>query len=508
MPGCWSPIILTSLIRIRGRRSPSREAQISTSLIRSPSSRGHEPHTPIHTLNDDVLMNVFYLYLLDVQDEDEDENGKLKVHWDRQRWWYKPAQVCRQWRHLILASPSHLNLHLICTYGVPVADMLACSPPLPVTIYYWDKDRETTAEDEEGILLALRQCSRVRHICFALRTPNLRKSITAMDVQFPILERMYVKSRTEEPTSLVFPRTFQAPNLRHLKLFTASLAIGSPLLTTTAGLVTLILENIPPFPYLPPRYFLIRLSLMRQLEDLVIHFHSPLPNRDVGRPLSHIPNMTQVILPNLRRFWFQGTGVYLEGLVARISAPVLSGLHITFFNQLPFATPWLLQFMRMSENLGFRAIWLDFLLDGFVLSTERQGKSTFKPFLLMILCKHPDLQVSSAVQILSALQPVITVAEQLTLGDVVRPQSSDWHNKVTHTQWRELLRLFRNVETLHVQNELVGEVSRSLQSDDEEPPLRLLPDPTELGYSGGNNARDAYTSFVVERQAEGHLVWT
>jgi hypothetical protein len=473
------------------------------SLVHSPSSRGHKPHTPIHSLNDDVLINIFYLYRLDVQDEEEDENGKLKVHWDRQRWWYKPAQVCQRWKRLILASPSHLNLHLICTYGVPVADMLARSPPLPVTIYYWDC--EMTAEDEEGILLALRQCSRVRHICLALRNRNLRKLIMAMDEQFPILERMYVKFRTKKSTSLVFPGTFQAPNLRHLKLFTASLAIGSPLLTTTAGLVTLILENIPPFPYLPPRYFLTRLSLMRQLEDLAIHFHSPLPNRDLERQLSHTPNMTQVILPNLRRFWFQGTSVYLEGLVARISTPILSALHITLFNQLPFAIPRLLQFMCMSESLSFRAVCLDFLPDGFVLSTDHQGKTTFRPFFLMILCEHPDLQVSSAVQILSALQPVITVTEQLTLGHVARFRSS-WHNQVNHTQWRELLRLFRNVETLHVQNELVGEVSLSLQSDDGEPPLQFLPNLKEPGYSGGSNARDAYTSLVAGRQAEGHLV--
>jgi hypothetical protein len=75
----------------------------------------------------------------------------LNYRWDRQRWWYKLAQVCRHWRNIILESPSWLDLHIYCTNGVPVADMLAHSPPLPLTIDYHILNREMTAEDESGI---------------------------------------------------------------------------------------------------------------------------------------------------------------------------------------------------------------------------------------------------------------------------------------------------------------------------------------------------------------------
>jgi hypothetical protein len=107
-----------------------------------PQSFSLHLETTILTLNDDVLLNLFRLYQLGVADEGEDENGILILDWDRQRWWYKLAQVCRRWRYLILASPSRLDLHLFCTYDVPVADMLAHSPPLPLTICYDDLDSE------------------------------------------------------------------------------------------------------------------------------------------------------------------------------------------------------------------------------------------------------------------------------------------------------------------------------------------------------------------------------
>jgi hypothetical protein len=77
-------------------------------------------HSPIYTLNDDVLLNIFYLYRLHISDEETDQAYLVNYKWERQRWWYNLAQVSRLWRNLILASRSVLDLHLVCTYGVPV----------------------------------------------------------------------------------------------------------------------------------------------------------------------------------------------------------------------------------------------------------------------------------------------------------------------------------------------------------------------------------------------------
>ncbi|KAI0249391.1 hypothetical protein BJV78DRAFT_1155864 [Lactifluus subvellereus] len=465
-----------------GQRAPGQCTNLSDSEI---------PHSPFHILNDDVLLNIFHLYQLEISDE-YDEDGDPNFYWSGQRWWYKLAQVCRRWRRLILASPSYLDLHLLCTHGVPIANMLAHSPPLPLAIYY-EEDGETTEEDEEGLLLALRHSDRVHYISLNLPSPNLRNVITTMDEPFPFLERLYILSRTEGDTSLVLPLTFQAPNLRHL------------VLTTAVGLVTLALVDIPPSAYFPPSYLLTRLSLMPQLEVVVIEFHSPLPNRNVERQPLNTPIMTHVTLPNLRRFSFKGVSAYLE-LLARIRAPVLSNLDIVLFNQLTFTVPRLLQFMVTSEILNFSTVRLDFTADDFVLRRHYQGKWTPSPFHLKVPCSHLDWQVSSAAQILGALHPVLSVVEKLTLSHIKHNRSSEWHNEVDRTRWRQLLRPFSNLKTLHVQNDLVGKLVPSLQTDDGELPLEFLPNLSEIGYSGGDDARDAFTPFIDGRQVAGHSV--
>jgi hypothetical protein len=348
-------------------------------LIGIDSNRRHS-ESPIGILNDDVLLNIFHLYRLADPDQYYNDGIGTVFVWHRQRWWYKLAHVCRQWRNLILESPSRLDLHLYCTNGVPVADMLAHSLPLPLTIDYRIRDHEIlTAEDQSGLFLALSHRDRVRHIYF--RFFNVRKFVTVMDDQFPVLERMYIHSRTE----VVLPETFQAPNLRYLRLSTVCIPIVSPLLTiTAAGLVTLELLNIPASAYFPPSYILPRLSLMLQLEILFIGFHSYLPNRDVERQLHQTPDM--ITLPNLRWFAFNGVGAYLEGLVARISAPSLSFLHVKFQNshQLSFTFPHLLQFIQKSENLRLAAVRVTFGALGVSLHAVPWKWDT--PLLLQIKC--------------------------------------------------------------------------------------------------------------------------
>src|SRR6266446_4331160 len=100
----------------------------------------------IHILDNDSLLNIFYLYRPAILDGDENENELITggKDWDRERWWYRLAHVCKRWRILLLASTSYLGLSLVCTYGTPVADMLAHSPPLPLLIDYFNQDRNFT----------------------------------------------------------------------------------------------------------------------------------------------------------------------------------------------------------------------------------------------------------------------------------------------------------------------------------------------------------------------------
>src|ERR1700761_7053883 len=113
----------------------------------------------IHILDDDALLNVFYLYRPFLFGEDEDEDVQIgggSEGWERGRWWYDLAHVCQRWRRVILGAASYLGISLVCPVGTPVADMLAHSPPLPLDIDYIKLDAEIAAEDEEGAILALK----------------------------------------------------------------------------------------------------------------------------------------------------------------------------------------------------------------------------------------------------------------------------------------------------------------------------------------------------------------
>ena len=96
--------------------------------------------------------------------------------------------ICQRWRRVILGSAPYLGLSLVCTYGTPVADMLAHSLPLPLDFDYFDEGVGISAEEEEGAILALKQYNRVRRVRLGMPVTSLQKLIMSMDDEYPILE--------------------------------------------------------------------------------------------------------------------------------------------------------------------------------------------------------------------------------------------------------------------------------------------------------------------------------
>ena len=163
----------------------------------------------IHIIDDDSLLNLFHFCRPVMVEEDEADNRILQGgEWNRERWWYKLAHVCRRWRCLILMSASHLGLSLFCTYGISVADMLAHSPPLPLIIDYIGEARDITAEEEERIVLTIQQCDRVRRIRLMMPVPILQKLIMAVDGEFPMLEYLYIAPPAKHDSGSYFPKHF------------------------------------------------------------------------------------------------------------------------------------------------------------------------------------------------------------------------------------------------------------------------------------------------------------
>ena len=392
--------------------------------------------------------------------------------------------------------------------GTPVADMLAHSPPFPLVIDFFQRD--ITVEDEEGIVLALEQRDRIRRIRLEIPLQNLQKLIPSIDEEYPILEYLTMAPLfSDKSASLKIPPTLRAPHLRHLGLFGFALPRVSQLLTTAVDLVTLCLAMADPSTYFQPTILLQWIASMPQLTTLVVLFYFPVPNLNVERDLLRMPFTGHIVLPNLRHFWFRGASAYVEAVVRRITAPRLQKLQMLFFEQLTFSIPHLVQFINSTENLRFSEAKLKFSdehVDVEVYPRE-EAETEMYAFHIRVHCWHLDWQVSSVAQIFHALSQRFSAVEHLTLEHEIHSQSFEEHNDVDRTEWHKLFKPFINVRTLFIDDGLVKELVRCLQSEDgEDPSELLLPELQEVIYSGSGDTDDAFTSFINVRQSSGHPV--
>ena len=459
----------------------------------------------IHVLDDDSLLHVFYLCRPFFRFQPDGDGSAAWKH--DIRWWYALAHVCQRWRNVILRSATYLGLSLLCTYGTPVANMLEHSPPLPLVIGYFMKRRQLTTEDEEGIILALKQRERVRRVRLSNAVTIMQKLFSVMDDEYPILEFLYITRPIEDHSTIMsLPGSFQAPHLRRLVLQGFALPIGSRLLTTAVSLVILHLVMVHPTTYFHPSILPQWISLMPHLETLNIRFRLSIPNRDVERNLTHTPIIAPITLPNLHRFHFRGVSTYLEALVHHITTPRLEILQIELFNQMTFSLPRLLQFIGTAENLRFDNAILRFSDKSVNAIFSPHGETKTYTLAIVVNCWHLDWQVSSMAQISNSLGQISSAVEHLDLRYNVHSQSSEEHTDADRTELRELLRPFSNVKTLRIQKELVSYLSRCLELEDGELPLGLLSELHELEYFGSDSTGNAFTSFIDARRNAGRPV--
>jgi hypothetical protein len=189
-----------------------------------------------------------------------------------------------------------------------------------------------------------------------------------------------------------------------------------------------------------------------------------------------------------------------------MTTPLLQRLSVNFFNQLSFSVPRLLQFIITTE-LRFSLARLLFYHEGvsMYLANPLSGPAGLTFFHAHITCRHLDWQVSSIAQILNDLHPLLSPVADLILDYREHTLSSEMHNEVDPTLWREFLGSFRNVEILRVHKGLVGEVSRSLRLDGEQS-LELLPELKELVCPTGSVEDKSFAPFIRDREVAGQPV--
>ena len=412
----------------------------------------------------------------------------------------------------MLESASHLRLSLVCARGSPIADMLTHSP-LPLLIDHFDKYHDITAEDEEGIILALQHRDRVRRIRLRKSVSISQRVVNALDGEFPILEYLLIEPQQFHwpfiAGTMNLPKTFRAPRLRHLLLMSFDFGIESPLITTrtAASLVTLTLNSIPPSAYFDPNALLQRVSLMPQLEILEIFFIQNLdfPRNDIERQLLHTPIPTLVTLSNLRCLGFKGASVYLESLLCQVTIPLLKKLQVYFFKEPTYSIPQLQQFMSTAEN--FRPNATTFTIHHHFLEVTAYPHKGAGIYTLYVSLggQGLDWQVASAARVCRTLRTVFSTVKHLTIKYYGINRSS-WRVEPDRTQWRELLRTFVNVKTLFVGRDYAGQLFHALQPDEGESPTELLPELQELSYPPIYSSDNTFTPFIDARQRAGRPV--
>ena len=425
--------------------------------------------------------------------------------------WYALVHVCRKWRKVVFGSPRRLNLRLHCRAGTPVQETLDVWPAtLPIVVMVYGDE----VWDEDDIVAALEHNDRVCAIdLWPGYVPNsqLEKLFATMQQSFPALTRLQLHCEARDEIAPAFPDSFlggSAPRLLQSLILGGIPCPGLPkLLRSAIHLVTLELSGIPHSGYFSPEAMIHGLYELIRLEKLVIGFDSPQCCPD--RKSRHPPLPRRIPLPVLTTFQFKGVGEYLEDLVARIHAPLLDDLEITFFHQLVFDTPQLIQFISRTPRFNaYDAARVVFSELEVRITLSQTSHETLK---LGFLCNLSEWQLSSLAQLRSSFFPqgLLHTVEQLHIveNEYWRP---DWQEDIESNQWLELLHPFTAVKDPHMSQEIVPRITAALRelvagetAAEVLPALQsvFLEEPLQLGP-----AQEAIGTFVAARLLAGHPI--
>ena len=408
-------------------------------------------HVTIDVLPDDILLEVFDCYL-----------GRTPYVAEMDEW-HTLVHVSRKWRCVVFNSPCRLNLRLVCSARTPVREMLTIWPPLPIVICEYNPSQF----NEDNIIAALEQHDRVcRFELYGVSSSLLEKLLTAMQEPFPALA--YLKLVTWDDMAPVIPDSFLggfAPKLDGLRL--TRIPIPPPvlrkLLLSTTNLVELSLPKILYSEYFSPEAMVTCLSALTRLKYL--NFGFKFRRSRIYWENRRPPPPTRTLLPALRHLVFTGVSEYLEGLVARIDAPLLDSLTMAFFHQLIFDTPQLSQFISHSgrrqkdeAHSVARVIFSDSRV-----TVSLPGRFPFG-LSLEISCRQSDWQLSAVAQVCSSSFPqaFIQAVEYLYILEE-GPSQLCWQDDIENSQWLELLHPFTGVKNLFLSHKSETRIAPALQ---------------------------------------------
>jgi hypothetical protein len=239
--------------------------------------------------------------------------------------------------------------------------------------------------------------------------------------------------------------------------------------------------------------------MLTSLKTLHIEFESPrsLPDR-------RLDPRTRVLLPALTYLHLKGIGEYLEDLAARIDAPLLDRLIITFFYQLIYDSPQLIQFMsRTPKFKAHNEALVVFTSYNVSLTLPHTSDAILQ---MRISCNQSDRQLSSLARVCSSSIPqaLMSTIERLRIEN-----ESNWQVNSENSQWLELFRPFTTVKYLSVFSNFMPHIAPALKELVGERVAEVLPALQTLDLYRPlppGPARETIEQFVAARQLAGHPI--
>ena len=469
-------------------------------------------------LPDDVLLEIFDLCVDEDFDEDFERSTKQMVEK-----WIRLAHVCRQWRNVVFQSPYRLNLRLLCTPETPVKDTLDIWPPLPLIIIASLRNGTSI----NNIIAALEHNDRVCDINLSSFSSSEWKyciNSEAMQRRFPELTHLRLLMEFDDDTDegenedededgdgdemeSVLPYTFlggTAPGLESLELWNVPFPGLPKLILSATYLVYLNLWDIPSSGYFPPEAMTTSLSALNSLELFRLYFRYPRPRPALESRRTPPPPLTRTILPSLAVISFKGASEYLEKMFARIDAPRLENLEITFFNQIIFNIPQLLSFISRRPTLTAPSPEKGHIAFGPKAISVRFSSQTsdFVGLKVKILCTPSDWQLSSLEQVCTTSLPPVSTLDDLYIFELSLSQLR-WQDDVEDTLWLQLLHPFVAVKNLYLCKKFVLRIAPVLQELVGARTTEYLPSLEHIfleGLKPSGTLEEGIKKFVAARQ--------
>ena len=452
----------------------------------------------IDVLPDDVLLETFELYMLIMKPSWVDKRGVES--------WQSLVHVCRRWRNLVFESPRRLDLQLVCTAETRVKEILDIWPALPLIV----KGDVVVSSRMDNVISALEQTNRVRQVDLYLEAWQLAVVLESMQVSFSELTNLRLWSLG---ATQVIPDSFlggSAPRLRILHFYSIPFPGLPKLLLTATHLVQLYLHCIPHSGYISPKAMATLISVLSRLESLHLEFPSPLSRPDLESRIQSPSERS--VLPALHEFCFKGFTEYLEEFVTHIDTPGLDRMEITFFNQIDFDCPRLVQFINGTPILREpdEAHVQFHYSTASVTLRYRTSKPGFNDLRINISNREQDWQPSSLAQVFDSSLPTRALSMVEDLYIKYHYWLAVWENDaIENALWQELLYPFTAVKNLYISREFAPGIGAALQELVGGRVTEMLPNlqnvfVEELMLSG--LFQENIRQFVAARQFSNHPI--